>query len=119
MLIGELAASCGASARSIRYYEQCGLLASTRSPNGYRVYSEVDVETVRRIKALLNVGLPVQTIRLMLPCVRDASPRLEPCTDLLATLTAEVARLDSQSAELARCRGLISDILERSSAKTS
>lgn len=115
MLIGELATECGVSARSVRYYEQCGLLQSSRSANGYRVYTEADVETVRRIKALLNVGLPVQTIRRVLPCVRDASPRLDPCTDLLATLTAEVARLDSQAAEIARCRSLITDVLERSS----
>lgn len=114
MLIGELAATCGVSTRSVRYYEQCGLLTSSRSSNGYRTYGPADVETVRRIKALLNVGLPVATIALLLPCVVDASPRLDPCTDLIATLRAEVARLDAQAAEIARCRGLISGILERS-----
>ncbi|MGW6933940.1 MerR family transcriptional regulator [Lentzea sp. NPDC054927] len=116
MLIGELAASCGVSTRSVRYYEQCGLLQSTRSSNGYRTYSSGDVETVRRIKALLNVGLSVQTIALLLPCVVDASPRLDPCADLIATLHAEVARLDTQAAEIARCRGLITGILDRSTA---
>ncbi|MFJ5991095.1 MerR family transcriptional regulator [Lentzea sp. NPDC092896] len=114
MLIGELAAECGVSARSVRHYEKCGLLTSERSPNGYRVYSPADVETVRRIKALLNVGLPVATIALLLPCVLDASPRLDPCADLLATLRAEVARLDTRAAEIDRCRGLIAGILERS-----
>lgn len=114
MLIGELAALCGVSPRSVRYYEQCGLLTATRSSNGYRVYSSADVETVRRVRALLNVGLPIATIAMLLPCVVDASPRLDPCTDLLATLRAEVARLDSQAAEIARCRGLITGILERS-----
>lgn len=114
MLIGELAAACGVSARSVRYYEQCGLLSSERSSNGYRVYSSADVETVRRIKALLNVGLPVATIALLLPCVVDASPRLDPCADLIATLQAEVTRLDAQAAEIARCRSLITSILERS-----
>ncbi|GAA3635601.1 MerR family transcriptional regulator [Lentzea atacamensis] len=114
MLIGELAAACGVSARSVRYYEQCGLLTSTRSSNGYRTYSQSDVETVRRIKALLNVGLPIATIAQLLPCVLDASPRLDPCTNLIATLRAEVDRLDAQAAEIARCRSLITGILERS-----
>ena len=114
MLIGELAAACGVSTRSVRYYEQCGLLVAGRSSNGYRVYSSADVETVRRIKALLNVGLPIATIALLLPCVLDASPRLDPCTNLIATLRAEVDRLDSQAAEIARCRSLITGILERS-----
>ncbi|MDX8054725.1 MerR family transcriptional regulator [Lentzea sp. BCCO 10_0798] len=114
MLIGELAAECGVSARSVRHYEKCGLLTAERSPNGYRVYSPADVETVRRIKALLNVGLPVATIALLLPCVVDASPRLDPCVDLMATLRAEVARLDAQAAEIARCRRLIANIVDRS-----
>lgn len=114
MLIGELAAECGVSARSVRYYEQCGLLSSQRSSNGYRVYSAADVETVRRIKALLNVGLSVQTIALLLPCVLDASPRVDPCANLVETLRAEVARLDGQAAEIDRCRTLITGILERS-----
>ncbi|WP_394615737.1 hypothetical protein JNUCC0626_39380 [Lentzea sp. JNUCC 0626] len=48
--------------------------------------------------------------------VVDASPRLDPCDDLMATLRAEVTRLDDQAAEIARCRGLIADILERSTA---
>ncbi|MET9224790.1 MerR family transcriptional regulator [Lentzea sp. NPDC003310] len=116
MLIGELAAACGVSARSVRHYEKCGLLTSARSPNGYRVYSPADVETVRRIKALLNVGLPVATIARLLPCVVDASPRLDPCDDLMATLRTEVARLDAQAAEIARCRGLIAEIVDRSTA---
>ncbi len=114
MLIGELAASCGVSTRSIRHYEKCGLLTSQRSANGYRTYSPDAVETVRRIKALLNVGLPIATIALLLPCVVDASPRLDPCANLLATLRDEVARLDARAAEIARCRSLITGILERS-----
>ncbi|MFD4672138.1 MerR family transcriptional regulator [Lentzea sp. NPDC058450] len=114
MLIGELAAECGVSARSVRHYEKCGLLSSERSPNGYRVYTRADVETVRRIKALLNAGLPLATIAWLLPCVIDASPRVDPCSDLLATLRAEVTRLDERAAEIARCRGLLTDILERS-----
>lgn len=96
--------------------EKCGLLAAERSSNGYRVYSSADAETVRRIKALLNVGLPVQTIALLLPCVVDASPRLDPCADLMATPHAEVACLDTQAAEIARCRSLITGILDRSTA---
>jgi DNA-binding transcriptional MerR regulator len=114
VLIGELAAECGVSTRSVRYYEQCGLLKSSRSSNGYRTYRPEDVETVRRIKALLNVGLPIATIERLLPCVVDASPRLDPCNDLIATLRSEVARLDAQAAEVARCRSLITGILERS-----
>ena len=39
MRIGELARRSGTSARSIRYYEQQGLMVSRRDPNGYRNYN--------------------------------------------------------------------------------
>ncbi|WP_374225966.1 MerR family DNA-binding transcriptional regulator [Micromonospora sp. C41] len=40
MRIGELSARTGVSARSIRYYEQQGLLAALRTPSGQRVFAE-------------------------------------------------------------------------------
>ena len=40
MIIGELSARSGVSPRSLRYYEQQGLLASTRGDNGYRHYDD-------------------------------------------------------------------------------
>lgn len=116
MLIGELSERTGVSTRLLRYYEQQGLLQSVRTANGYRHYALDDVEKVRRIRALLNVGLPLRTVELLLPCVIDATPRVEPCNNLVATLRQEVARLDDAAAEIDRCRTLILDILERSGA---
>ncbi|GLZ29986.1 MerR family transcriptional regulator [Lentzea sp. NBRC 105346] len=114
MLIGELSALTGVSARSLRYYEQEGLLTSARDGNGYRAFAEGDVETVLRIRSLLNVGLPLRTVRQMLPCVIDASPRLDPCSELRQTLHTELERLDAAAAEISRCRDLITGILDRS-----
>ncbi len=54
MRIGELARRSGTSARSIRYYEQQGLMVARRRPNGYRDYDERSVATVRRIQVLLE-----------------------------------------------------------------
>ncbi|GIJ33503.1 MerR family transcriptional regulator [Micromonospora sediminimaris] len=116
LLIGELSERTGVSARLLRYYEQQGLLRSARAANGYRHYAVEDVEKVRRIRSLLNVGLPLRTVELLLPCVVDASPRVIPCENLVATLRQEVARLDEASNEIDRCRTLILDILHRSGA---
>ena len=49
MRIGDLSAATGASARSLRYYEQQGLLASERSSGGQRHYPESAVERVTLI----------------------------------------------------------------------
>ena len=57
MLIGELAALTGASRRSLRHYEDEGLLTSARAANGYRTYDAPAVATVHKIKALLGAGM--------------------------------------------------------------
>lgn len=46
MKIGELSARTGVSIRSLRYYEQQGLLAPARHENGYREYSPLAEEQV-------------------------------------------------------------------------
>ena len=67
MLIGELAHRTGVSQRSLRYYEQQGLLSAERDVHGYRRYGSDSVRTVARIRALLAMGLSTDVIRGVLP----------------------------------------------------
>jgi hypothetical protein len=69
------------------------------------------VETVARIRLLLGAGLSVATIRQVLPCMLDATPRIVPCAELSATLRGELARLNQQAARLDHARGLLSTML--------
>lgn len=69
MKIGELARKTGVSIRSIRYYEQQGLLHPARSDNGYREYSPLSVEQVNTIQLYLRLGLSTQQIASFLHCV--------------------------------------------------
>ena len=48
---------------NIRYYEQEGLVSPRREPNGYRDYSEADVDTLRKVKLLRQLGLSIEVIR--------------------------------------------------------
>lgn len=114
MLIGELAALTGASRRSLRYYEDEGLLTSARAANGYRTYDSAAVATVQKIKALLGAGMTLDLVRQVLPCTTDATPRVEPCARLLAALRAEMARLDESAAAIQLSRSQIAAIVERS-----
>jgi DNA-binding transcriptional MerR regulator len=62
MRIGEIARRAGTTARTIRYYEEIGLLsgAGERPQGGHRLYTEADVERVSalmRLRDLLGVSL--------------------------------------------------------------
>jgi MerR family transcriptional regulator, repressor of the yfmOP operon len=62
MRIGEVAAAVGTTSRTIRYYEEIGLLGGTgeRASGKHRTYNEADVERLRdalRLKELLGVSL--------------------------------------------------------------
>jgi DNA-binding transcriptional MerR regulator len=114
VLIGEVAALTGASRRSLRYYEDEGLLISVRAANGYRTYDAAAVATVQKIKALLGAGMTLDLVRQVLPCTVDATPRVEPCARLLAALRGELARLDESAAAIQLSRSQIAAIVERS-----
>jgi thioredoxin 1 len=69
MRIGELASRAGTSARSVRYYEQQGLLLVRRRANGYRDYDEADLLLVREIRSLLVNGFDLDEIRPFVDCL--------------------------------------------------
>jgi DNA-binding transcriptional MerR regulator len=110
--IGELAKRAGVSERSLRYYEEQGLLLPTRTPNGYRVYAESDVDVVRHVRMLLAAGLNTEFIRNVLPCMVDTGDGLAPgCPELLPHLKKERARMTIAIDGLATARTLLDDVI--------
>ncbi|MEV6203543.1 MerR family transcriptional regulator [Streptomyces sp. NPDC051771] len=98
MRIGELARRTGVSARSLRHYEQAGLIASDRAANGYRVYEEGAVVRVANIRHLLGAGLTLDDVAAFrscldgdLPSVRPSARGLEIARERLAVLDARIA----------------------------
>jgi MerR family transcriptional regulator, repressor of the yfmOP operon len=63
--IDQVAARTGLTKRTLRYYEEIGLLEpSTRTEGGYRLYSEADIEHLERIKRLRDLlGFSLAEIR--------------------------------------------------------
>jgi DNA-binding transcriptional MerR regulator len=105
MRIGELSLLTGVSVRSLRYYEEQGLLQPTRRPSGYREYEKDHVDTVRGIRLLLAAGLSTATIREMLPCMIDDGEMLAPaCEEMVPDLFRERERLSAAAEELLMAR---------------
>jgi DNA-binding transcriptional MerR regulator len=112
--IGELAKATGVAARMLRYYEEQGLITPRRLDNGYRVYDDYLVDRVRKIRGLIDSGIPTRIVSDILPClgqpqnivVQNADPGLH---DLLA---AERDRMTEKIDFLIHNRDAISGYLE-------
>ena len=65
--IEEVAARTGFTKRTLRYYEEIGLITPAgRSEGNYRLYSEADVARLQRIKRLKDVlGIPLSSLKRM------------------------------------------------------
>ncbi|MEU8323689.1 MerR family transcriptional regulator [Nonomuraea sp. NPDC048881] len=112
MRIGELSRRTGVAVHLLRYYGEQGLLHPQRRPSGYREYAEEDVAVVRRIRSLLAAGLNTSTIMTVLPCLRDAGDRLVPtCSDLLADLHQERARIAQAISDLQTSMDALDDVI--------
>jgi len=94
MKIGELAKQTGASIRSIRYYEQQGLLRSTRQANGYRDYSPLAAEQIRTIQFYLSLGLSTDQIAGFLQCVIMNQEAF--CSEVLPIYESKLGEIQGQ-----------------------
>ena len=66
MKINEVEQLVGVTKRNIRFYEKEGLLNPGRNAdNGYRDYTDADVEALRKIKLLRKLDVPMEEIRKM------------------------------------------------------
>ncbi|SNT40435.1 MerR family transcriptional regulator [Rhodococcoides kyotonense] len=110
MRIGELAQRTGASVRSLRYYEECGLLNSQRSGSGaHRVYDSDAVDRVRLLRQLYSAGLSSTVIASILPCV-DA-PSSHVTRRSVGIMRAEHERLGEQMQAIAETRSQLSYLI--------
>lgn len=109
MLIGELSTRSGVSPRSLRYYEQQGLLDADRSGNGYRAYGEEAVVRASTIHALYGAGFPREVVTAVLGCTGEAPP--EAHERLVEHLEQVADDLERRIAEMTRTREAVIDFL--------
>ncbi|GAA4867027.1 MerR family transcriptional regulator [Saccharopolyspora cebuensis] len=104
MQIGEVAERTGLSLRTIRYYDEVGLVVpSARSQGGFRLYTEPDIDRLQLIKRMKPLGFQLEEMRDLLaildptpdsPAIEDPEARLaefsataeNACEDLRARL---------------------------------
>jgi MerR family copper efflux transcriptional regulator len=108
--IGGAAARAGVPPKTIRYYEDVGLLApAPRSGNGYRAYAEADVHVLRFIQRARSLGFSVNECRQLLDLY--GNPR-RTSAEVKALAGQRIAIIDRKLAELAAMRATLVRLAE-------
>jgi DNA-binding transcriptional MerR regulator len=117
MRIGELAERAGTSTRTVRYYEQHGLLRARRAANGYRDYDEVDLRLVREIRSLLDIGFNLEETRPFVDCLRSGRASGAECPASIEVLGRKLSDLDGCIARLVAVRGRVREELAQATTR--
>jgi DNA-binding transcriptional MerR regulator len=102
--IGELGRQAGVSPRTLRHYEDLGLLEARRRANGYRDYDERDLRVVAEIRSLVDLGFALEETRPFVECLRAGHPTGAGCPDSRAVQRRKLAEVDEWLARLSAVR---------------
>lgn len=109
MKIGALSARSGLPVKTLRYYEDLGLLpAIGRSEGGYRLFAEDSLRRLEFIRRLKTLGLSLEEIQSCL-AVHDAGEL--PCQDIQAMLKHQIERIERQISDLGQLRTELEGLL--------
>ena len=110
MNIGEAAARSGVAPKTIRYYEDVGLVApAARSDNGYRAYAEVDVHVLRFVQRARSLGFSVRECRQLLDLYGNPE---RASAEVKALAGQRIAAIDRKLEELAAMRATLVRLAE-------
>ena len=106
MKIGKVSDLTNVSMRSLRYYEEKGLIHPERLENGYRNYDEAMLEQVKTIKLYFELGLTIEEISSILNCDTPV------CRDVIAVYENKIEEIRNQVKNLNQVESQLQKRLE-------
>jgi MerR family copper efflux transcriptional regulator len=114
MRIGEFAEQAGVTPRTIRYYEDLGLLGpNEREGQGFRYYTETELGRLKKIEVLKQLGLSLEEIGEVLPLYCDDPTGVRGKQRVLELLQSSLIETDEKIAALQRFRAELLVNIER------
>ena len=111
MLIGEVARRSGVPAKTLRYYEDIGLLhAPARTPSGYRTFDDRVLDRLAFIRSAQAIGLSLGEIRSIVALRDDGET---PCGHVLELLRARSSEIGRTIRELRALQLELTRLVER------
>ncbi|NMG41580.1 Cu(I)-responsive transcriptional regulator [Chelativorans sp. ZYF759] len=108
MNIGAAARHSGLPPKTIRYYEEIGLLKADRAQNGYRDYSGEDVHRLRFVQRARGLGFSVEECRQLLSLYGNSGRE---SSDVKALASAKLTEIDRKIEELKGLRKTLSHLV--------
>ncbi|WP_375261575.1 Cu(I)-responsive transcriptional regulator [Palleronia sp.] len=110
MNIKEAGARAGLPAKTIRYYEEIGLVTPPRDANGYRAFREADVHKLAFLGRARALGFTIEDCRTLLSLWEDDS---RASADVKSLARGHLTEIDARIAALQDMRATLSDLVDR------
>lgn len=109
MNISQAADRTGLPVKTIRYYEEIGLVAPGRSANGYRAFSDTDLHKLAFVGRARALGFSVEECRDLLHLYQDKD---RASGDVKRIAKAHLAEIDRKLTELTEMRHTLADLVD-------
>ncbi len=109
MNIGQASQASGLPPKTIRYYEDIGLIVADRRDNGYRLYAEEHVHKLRFVQRARGLGFSVDDCRHLLSLYEDKN---RASAEVKGLAQARLADIDRKVQELRGMRGALAKLIE-------
>lgn len=109
MNIGEVAAQTGLPAKTIRYYEDIGLVTAGRGANGYRVFQNTDAHKLTFLGRARALGFSIEHCRELLALWEDRS---RASADVRAVALGHLDDIEAKISALAAMRDTLSELVQ-------
>lgn len=108
MNIADVARRSGLPPKTIRYYEEIGLIRPARGGNGYRAFAEADLHKLTFLGRARSLGFSIEECRTLLALWED---RARASADVKALAQSHLAAIDSKIAELRGMRDSLAHLV--------
>ena len=108
MNINQAATQSGISAKTLRYYEDIGLITPGRRDNGYRDFSSDDVLQLRFLRRARDLGFPIEDCRSLLALWHDRS---RASSDVKRIALGHLHEVERKLAELSELRDTLARLV--------
>tara|TARA_R100000789_G_scaffold21650_1_gene24476 strand:- start:154 stop:645 length:492 start_codon:yes stop_codon:yes gene_type:complete len=110
MNIGNVSEQSGLPAKTIRYYEDIGLVQPSRRENGYRDFAVQDLHKLAFLGRARSLGFGIEECRTLLSLYED---RERSSADVKAIAQSHLARVDQKIEELQALSATLRDLVAR------